>query len=53
MTGPALKGIDERMGMKDIVRWIKDPSEKMPKLFPSPLDHEAVRNVAAYVRQKL
>ena len=53
MTGPSLQGIGERMAMPRIVQWIKNPSEKMPKLFPQPLDHQSVKNVAAYVHQNL
>ena len=37
------------MTVTDIVRWIENPSEKMPKLYPSPLDAQAVRNVAAWL----
>jgi alcohol dehydrogenase (cytochrome c) len=49
VTGPALTGLGARMTVTDIVRWIENPSEKMPKLYPSPLDAQAVRNVAAWL----
>ena len=32
------------------VQWIENPSAKMPKLYPTPLDAQAVRNVAAYLQ---
>lgn len=47
--GPALKGVGERLGREGIVAWIKNPSEKMPKLYPSMIDDQAVADVAAYL----
>jgi hypothetical protein len=30
--------------------WIKNPSSKMPRLYPSPLDEQAVADIAAFVQ---
>lgn len=49
--GPELKDIKERMDHARIVKWIKNPSEKMPKLFPSMLDEQQVVDVAAYLER--
>ncbi len=49
-TGPKLAGIGARMERARIVEWIKNPSEKMPRLFPALLDERAVENVAAYLQ---
>lgn len=48
-VGPELRGIASRMDAAKIVEWIKNPSEKMPRLFPSMLNEQAVKDVAAYV----
>ena len=50
VTGPALKGLAARMDLARTVEWVKNPSAKMPKLYPSPLDEAAVKRVAAYVQ---
>lgn len=49
-VGPALKGLRKRMDFDKTVAWIENPSAKMPKLYPSPLDAQAVADVAAYVQ---
>ncbi len=49
-VGPALAGLAQRMDFAATVKWIESPSAKMPKLFPSPLDAQAVRDVASYVQ---
>ncbi|MGH8595162.1 MAG: c-type cytochrome, partial [Gammaproteobacteria bacterium] len=49
-VGPALKGLAQRMDFERTVQWIENPSSKMPKLFPVPLNAQAVRDVAAYVQ---
>ncbi len=49
-TGPALKGLATRMDLEKTVAWIKNPSAKMPKLHPSPLDDAAVKRVAEYAQ---
>jgi alcohol dehydrogenase (cytochrome c) len=49
-SGPALKGVRTRLDLAATVNWIENPSAKMPRLYPSPLDAQAVADVAAYVR---
>ncbi len=46
--GPTLMGLKTRMDRETIIAWIKNPSAKMPKLYPAPLDDQAVANIAAY-----
>ncbi len=50
VTGPALKGLATRMDLAKTIQWIENPSAKMPKLYPEPLNAEAVKRVAAYVQ---
>jgi len=50
LSGPALQGLAERMDFERTVEWIRNPSAKMPKLYPAPLDAQAVADVAAYVQ---
>ena len=50
-TGPALAGISSRLDHAAIVGWIKNPSSKMPKLFPAMLDDQQVVDVAAYLQR--
>jgi len=49
-SGPTLKGIRTRLDFANTVNWIENPSEKMPRLYPSVLDAQAVVDVAAYVQ---
>ncbi len=49
-VGPALAGLAQRMDFPATVKWIENPSAKMPKLFPTPLDAQTVRDVANYVQ---
>ena len=49
-SGPALKGVRTRLDFATTVNWIENPSEKMPRLYPSVLDAQAVVDVAAYVQ---
>jgi alcohol dehydrogenase (cytochrome c) len=49
--GPKLAGIKDRMDHNRIVEWIKNPSEKMPRLYPSMLDEQKVIDVAAYLEK--
>ncbi|MFT4584976.1 MAG: alcohol dehydrogenase (cytochrome c) [Gammaproteobacteria bacterium] len=49
--GPKLQGIKDRMDHEKIVEWIKNPSDKMPKLYPSMLDEQKVIDVAAYLEK--
>jgi alcohol dehydrogenase (cytochrome c) len=48
-AGPALKGVRTRLDFATTVNWIENPSPKMPRLYPSTLDAQAVVDVAAYV----
>ncbi len=48
--GPKLVGIRNKLDFDMTVKWIKNPSAKMPKLYPAPLDDQAVADVAAYVQ---
>jgi mono/diheme cytochrome c family protein len=50
-VGPSLKGISERRDLEQTINWIKNPSAKMPKLYPTPLGDQAVADIAAYVRK--
>lgn len=50
-VGPTLKGLSAKMNSSQIAEWIKNPSEKMPTLYPAPLDDQAVSDVAAYVHR--
>jgi len=50
-VGPALKGLKARLDLEQTIAWIKNPSSKMPKLHPSPLDDNAVAAIAAYVQR--
>jgi alcohol dehydrogenase (cytochrome c) len=49
-SGPALKGLRTRLDVAATINWIENPSAKMPRLYPSPLDAQAVVDVAAYVQ---
>ena len=50
MVGPALTGLAERMDLERTIEWIKNPSAKMVRLYPTPLNEQAVREIAAYVQ---
>ncbi|MEQ8660806.1 MAG: PQQ-binding-like beta-propeller repeat protein [Gammaproteobacteria bacterium] len=50
LSGPSLQGLATRMDLARTVEWIKNPSAKMPRLFPAPLDAQAVHDVAAYAQ---
>jgi alcohol dehydrogenase (cytochrome c) len=49
-SGPALTGVRTRLDFAATVNWIENPSTKMPRLYPSTLDAQAVVDVAAYVQ---
>lgn len=49
-SGPVLRGLRNRLDFNATVNWIENPSAKMPRLFPSTLDAQAVADVAAYVQ---
>jgi alcohol dehydrogenase (cytochrome c) len=48
-TGPRLTGISTRKTLDEVITFIKNPAQPMPTLFPSPLNEEDVKKVAAYV----
>ena len=49
--GPKLAGVHDRLDATKIVEWIKNPSEKMPKLYPSMLDEQGVMDVAEFLKR--
>lgn len=49
-VGPSLKNLSAKMDAAMTVQWIKNPSAKMPRLHPAPLDDQAVADVAAFVQ---
>lgn len=50
-TGPSLKGLKGRRPYGGIVEWIEDPKTTlMPRLYPNPLDDQAVRDITAFIR---
>jgi alcohol dehydrogenase (cytochrome c) len=49
-VGPKLQGLSAKMDYAMTVNWIKNPSDKMPKLHPQPLDDQAVADIARYVQ---
>jgi len=48
-AGPSLKGLNQRWNVETTVEWIKNPSDRMPRLYPSSLSDQQVLDVAAYV----
>jgi len=44
-----LKNLKDRRDLESTIEWIKDPSAKMPKLFPSALDAQDVNDIASFV----
>ena len=49
-AGPARVGIRQKFVFAATLNWIKNPSAKMPQLFPQTLNEQDVRDVAAHVR---
>ena len=49
-AGPTLIGIKTRLDQAATVNWIKNPSAKMPRLFPSTLSEQDVLDVAAFAQ---
>ncbi len=49
-AGPRLAGLRQRLDQAATVRWIENPSAKMPRLFPSTLSAQDVADVAAFVQ---
>jgi alcohol dehydrogenase (cytochrome c) len=49
-SGPTLKGIRNKLDTAATINWVKNPSAKMPRLYPSTLDEQAVTDIVAYVQ---
>jgi alcohol dehydrogenase (cytochrome c) len=49
-AGPRLTDVRQRLDHAATVRWIENPSAKMPRLFPSTLNAQDVLDVAAFVQ---
>lgn len=49
-VGPSLRGESRRMDFETVASWIEDPQPPMPRLYPSQLSDQQVRDVAAYVQ---
>lgn len=49
-AGPKLTGLGKRLDQAATVQWIANPSNKMPRLFPSSLNAQEVVDVAAFVQ---
>ena len=49
-VGPKLQGLKDRRDFTATVTWIVQPSVKMPKLYPSALNAQAVADVAAFAQ---
>jgi alcohol dehydrogenase (cytochrome c) len=48
-TGPAITGERQYKNLDAVIIWIKNPSPRMPKLYPDPLNDRDVTDVAAFV----
>jgi mono/diheme cytochrome c family protein len=49
-TGKSLKGVGSRLTLDATVLWLENPKPPMPKLFPSPLGEQAIRDIAVFIR---
>jgi alcohol dehydrogenase (cytochrome c) len=49
-SGKSLKGLQGRLSVDATVDRLQNPKPPMPKLFPSPLAEEAMRDIVAYIR---
>ena len=47
--GPALSELLAQRSLAAMVEWVVKPSNKMPQLYPSTLDAQAVADVAVFV----
>ena len=50
-VGPSLTNERAKKNYAQTVAWIENPNPPMPKLYPSPLSLQDVRDLAAYVQQ--
>jgi mono/diheme cytochrome c family protein len=48
-TGPSLTNLRARRDVASTVAWIKNPSPRMPKLYPSALSDQDVHDIASFV----
>ncbi len=48
-VGPSLRNESRRMNFETLVSWIQAPEPPMPRLYPTPLRDEQVRDISAYV----
>jgi mono/diheme cytochrome c family protein len=48
-VGPSLKNLSARRDIASTEAWIKDPSPRMPKFFPTALSAQDVNDVASFV----
>ena len=48
-VGPALSELHAQRSLAAMVEWVVKPSNKMPQLYPSTLDAQAVADVAVFV----
>jgi mono/diheme cytochrome c family protein len=48
-VGPSLKNLSARRDIASTESWIKDPSPRMPKFFPTALSAQDVNDVASFV----
>ena len=48
-VGPSLKNLHAHRDLASTEAWIKDPSARMPKLYPTALSVQDVNDVASYV----
>ena len=49
-AAPGLTSLKERQTFETTVQWIKNPTPVMPRLFPSPLGEQDVRDIIAFIR---
>lgn len=49
-VGPTLVGLSKRLDLAATIQWIKNPSAKMPRLYPGSLSDQDVADIAAYLQ---
>ena len=49
-AAPGLTSLKERQTFETTVQWLKNPTPVMPRLFPSPLGEQDVRDIVAFIR---
>ena len=48
--GPTLVGLSKKLDLAATIQWIKNPSAKMPRLYPGSLSDQDVADIAAYLQ---